>query len=78
MSQQKQGYQLPISKKKHKKNSNMAFSKVIKWKVIKTNIPLNLKISPVAAIPQKSRMFRFVLDLSFAIKMTGIKNMSVN
>jgi hypothetical protein len=44
------------------------FAKIIKWKDIKNNIPPKLKISPLAMIPQKSRNFRGILDLSFKLK----------
>ena len=38
--------------------------RVVKWKDIIDNLPPNLKISPIAAIPHKSRLFRMILDLS--------------
>lgn len=31
------------------------YAKIVKWKDIKNNIPTNLKISPFAMIPHKSR-----------------------
>ena len=52
--------------------------KVVKWKDIKTNPPPNLKISPIAAIPHKSRQFRMILDLSFSLKVNGAPIQSVN
>jgi hypothetical protein len=54
------------------------FAKIIKWKDIKTNIPPNLKISPIAMIPHKSRDYRSILDLSFQIRMKGKLQPSVN
>lgn len=38
---------------------------LIDWDALQTNMPPNLKISPLAAIPHKSRAFRMILDLSF-------------
>ena len=54
------------------------FAKTVKWKDIKHDIPKNLKISPIAAIPHKSRGFRFILDLSFGLRLDGIEMPSVN
>ena len=53
-------------------------AKLIKWDDIKHNPPINLKVSPLAAIPHKSRDFRMILDLSYNIKVNGIKLQSVN
>ena len=44
---------------------NENFAKIVKWGDIKQNIPKNLKISPIAMIPHKSRDYRSILDLSF-------------
>ena len=52
--------------------------KVVKWKDIKGKIPSNMKISPVALIPHKSRSFRVILDLSHQLRMKGKKCKSVN
>ncbi len=38
---------------------------VVEWDSIKDNPPAELKISPIAAIPHKSKAFRSILDLSF-------------
>ena len=57
---------------------NENFAKVIKWGTIKNNPPKNLKISPIAMIPHKSRDYRSILDLSFQIRMKGQKQPSVN
>ena len=46
------------------------FARVVTWGSIKDNIPPKLKLSPVAMIPHKSRKFRCILDLSFAVKPT--------
>jgi hypothetical protein len=42
------------------------------------NIPPNLKVSPIAAIPHKSQIYRMILDLSFQIKVNGKKLKLVN
>ena len=52
--------------------------RLINWEDIKDNIPPNLKISPIAAIPHKSRKFRMILDLSFKLLLNGKKLESVN
>lgn len=54
------------------------YAKLVKWKDIKRNFPKQLKISPVAAIPHKSRLFRTILDLSFQLRYRKRKLESVN
>jgi hypothetical protein len=54
------------------------FAKIIKFKEIKDNLPPNLKISPVACIPHKSKSFRVILDLSFKLKTPKTTYQSVN
>ena len=54
------------------------YSKVVRYGDIKDNLPKNLKISPVAMIPHKSRSFRTILDLSFRLKLKGKLMPSVN
>lgn len=54
------------------------FAKVVRWSEIKTNPPTNLKISPVAMIPHKSRKYRCILDLSFELRYMGQLLRSVN
>ena len=54
------------------------YAKIVKWKDIKTNIPPNLKISPVAMIPHKSRVYRTIIDLSFKLRVKGKELPSVN
>ena len=44
------------------------YARVVKWSDIKDNVPANLKISPVAMVPHKSKDFRCILDLSFKMK----------
>lgn len=43
------------------------FARVVKWEDLKKNLPRKLKISPIAAIPHKSRAFRKIVDLSYAL-----------
>jgi hypothetical protein len=42
---------------------------VVLWDDIKDNHPCQLKVSPMAAIPHKSRAYRSILDLSFALRL---------
>lgn len=52
---------------------------MVEWDSIKDNPPRELKISPIAAIPHKSKAFRSILDLSFALRLkNGGVRMSVN
>ena len=44
------------------------FSEIVMWDDIKLNMPTNLKVSPLAVIPQKDRRGRLLLDLSFAVR----------
>jgi len=53
-------------------------AEVIKWDDIKDSPHPNLKISPLAAVPHKSRLFWAILDLSFQLRLRGIKCPSVN
>ena len=43
--------------------------RTVAWDSIKDNPPSQLKISPIAAIPHKSRSFRSSLDLSFSLRL---------
>jgi hypothetical protein len=43
------------------------FSKIMLWSDIKKLRPHNLKISPMAVVPQKDRRGRLILDLSFPV-----------
>jgi hypothetical protein len=42
-------------------------AKLVIWDNIKDNPPLQLKVSPIAAIPHKSKAFHSILDLSFCL-----------
>jgi hypothetical protein len=44
-------------------------ARLVLWNDIKHNPPRELKISPVAMVPHKSRKFRAILDLSFPVKL---------
>ena len=54
------------------------FCRIVRWKAIRRNPPRNLKISPLAAVPHKSRAWRAILDLSFETQVNGRKLASVN
>ena len=66
-------YQAEIQEKIEKKQA-----KIILWDDIKDNPPKQLKISPLAMVPHKSRLFRAILDLSFSLKMSTHQIPSVN
>jgi len=53
-------------------------ARLVAWDDIKACPPPNLKISPLVAVPHKSRRFRAILDLSFQLRMGGIRLPSVN
>jgi len=38
---------------------------IVSWEDIKDNSHPNLKISPLAAVPHKSKLFYTILDLSY-------------
>jgi hypothetical protein len=44
-------------------------ARLVLWDEIKKNPPTELKISPIAMIPHKSRKFRAILDLSFRLRL---------
>ena len=51
---------------------------LFKWSSLRKSPPKKLKMSPVACVPHKSRMFRLMLDLSYDLRMRGKKHPSVN
>ena len=54
-------------------------ARVIAWDSIKDNPPKELKISPIPAIPHKSKSYRFILDLSFWLRLAnGSVHASIN
>ena len=44
------------------------YVEVILWKELRRLCPKQLKISPLAVIPQRNRRGRMILDLSFAVR----------
>jgi hypothetical protein len=44
-------------------------ARLVPWDAIKDNLPPQLKISPIPAIPHKSKAFRSILDLSFRLRL---------
>jgi hypothetical protein len=44
-------------------------AELVLWEDIKDDLPPQLKISPIAAIPHKSKVFRSILDLSFCLRL---------
>jgi hypothetical protein len=42
---------------------------IVVWDDIKDNSPPQLKVSPIAAIPRKSKDFQSILDLSFRLRL---------
>ena len=52
--------------------------RIVKWNDIKHDPPENLKISPITAIPHKSRDYQMILDLAFSLQLENRKLMSVN
>ena len=53
--------------------------RVVTWDSIKDKPPRELKISPIAMIPHKSRKYRAILDLSFECRLSDTKTIkSVN
>jgi hypothetical protein len=44
-------------------------AQLVRWEDIKDNPPKELKISPIAAIPHKSKDFHSILDLSFCLRL---------
>lgn len=68
--------QLQLEVAEKEKNDQV---RVVNWDDIKDNLPKELKVSPIAMIPHKSRMFRAILDLSFGIRLEdGAQVPSVN
>ena len=57
---------------------SQGYARLVAWDDIKHNPPPKLKISPIAAIPHKSRGYRMILDLSYGITLNGIRHPSVN
>lgn len=58
--------------------ASKGYCTIYRWSDLRENHPRDLKISPLAAIPHKSRAYRLLLDLSFGIKVGGERLPSVN
>jgi hypothetical protein len=54
------------------------YAHLVYWDNIKNNLPPNLKIYPIAAIPHKSQKWRMILDLSHGVTLRKVKHPSVN
>jgi len=54
------------------------YAHLIPWAKLACNPPANLKISPLAAVPHKSRKFQAILDLSFQLHLNGLQLPSIN
>ena len=54
------------------------YARLIPWEDLKKALPTNMRISPIAAIPHKSRDYRMILDLSYMFKIDGHEWPSVN
>jgi hypothetical protein len=52
-----------------KEKVKMGQAKLVVWDSIKDNPPAELKISPIVAIPHKSKQFRSILGLSFHLRL---------
>jgi hypothetical protein len=42
---------------------------MVQWEDIKENPPKELKISPIATVPHKSKAYRSILDVSFWLRL---------
>ena len=54
------------------------FATIVRWDDIKQNPLSKLNISPLAMISHKSRKYREIMDLSYALKVAGWDLPSVN
>ena len=54
------------------------YARLIPWEHLKKALPPNMRISPIAAIPHKSRDYRMILDLSYMFTFDGTPWQSVN
>jgi hypothetical protein len=54
------------------------YAKLFPWTDLRAKPPPNLKISPIAAIPHKSRAYRMILDLSKGVVVGTTHHPSVN
>ena len=61
-----------------REKEQQGFATIFKWEDLKKNLPRELKLSPLAMIPHKSRKYRAILDLSFELMLAGYLLPSVN
>ena len=61
-----------------REKESQGFAKIFEWKDLRRDPPRSLKLSPLAMIPHKSRKYRAILDLSFALMVAGHLLPSVN
>ena len=54
------------------------FARILPWKVLRDQLPTKLKVSPIAAIPYKNRLFRMMLNLSYGFRLDDVDYPSVN
>ena len=47
----------------------MGQATIVEWDTIKDNPPLQMKVSPIAAIPHKSKPYQSILDLLFSLRL---------
>ena len=45
-------------------------ARLVLYEDIKCNIPKQMKLSPISAIPNKIKSVRYILDLSFSLKLS--------
>jgi len=57
---------------------HQGYARIVKWEDIAQDPHPNLKISPLAAVPHKSCIYRAILDLSFQLRVGKLKLTSVN
>jgi hypothetical protein len=53
------------------------YAEILEWSWLKENLPAQLKISPLAVVPQANRRGQIILDLSFPVlrkSQTGVKS----
>ena len=54
-------------------------ARLVSWVSLQSCLPPQLKISPIAMVPHKSRAYRAILDLSFNVRLpNGTSGLSVN
>ena len=61
-----------------REKETQGFPTIYAWEDLKKDLPAALKLSTLAMIPHKSRKYRAILDLSFALKIAGYDLPAVN